>query len=155
MYMLMAAAESNGSDVVMSVMSGDDTAHISSLIKEAAEVADVILTSGGISVGKKDLLRKALAAAGAKIHFSQVDVRPGGAVTFATVGDTSVVSLSGSPFSAATCFNITGKLTIRLSANEQVSFEDFEAFSEALKKGFIKGKIIRNVVNDGEVVRFD
>ncbi len=155
MYLLMAAAESNGAEVVMSVMSGDDTAHISKLVKEAADVADIILTSGGISAGKKDLMRKALADAGAEIHFSQIDVRPGGAVTFATIGNTSVVSLSGSPFSAAACFNVTGKLTIRLSANDNVSLADFEGFCTDLKKGLSIGRRANNVVNNGEVVRFD
>ena len=154
MYMLMAAAEANGADVVMSAMSGDDLDKISRLVKEASETADVILTSGGINAGKKDIMRKALAEAGAEIHFSRLDVRPGGAVTFASLDGSSIVCLSGNPFSAAYSFGITGKMAIRLCSGESVDLKSFDEIcrNNPVKKP-LKGKI-RNLVNGGEVIRF-
>ena len=150
----MAAAEANGADTVMSAMSGDDQADISRLVKEASETADIILTSGGINAGKKEVMRKALADAGAEIHFSGIDVRPGGAVTFASLGECSIVCLSGNPFSAACCFELTGKLVIDICSGQLTEPEEFDERCRNFRPfRNVKGKI-RNLVNGGEVIRF-
>jgi len=154
MYMLMAAAGSCGAEIVMNVMSGDDLSEISRLVKEAAETADIILTSGGINLGKKDLMRKALADAGAEIHFSRLGVRPGGAVTFSSLGDTAIVCLSGSPYGAAACFEITGKTVISMCSGRDMSFEDFDAVCRVFPQSQQKKGPMRNLVNHGKTVRF-
>jgi molybdopterin molybdotransferase len=65
-----------------------------------AEHADVIVTSGGASVGDHDLIRPALEAWGATIAFWRVAMKPGKPLLIARKGDTLVLGLPGNPVSS-------------------------------------------------------
>ncbi|MET0270288.1 MAG: molybdopterin-binding protein, partial [Sphingomonas sp.] len=67
---------------------------------QAAGVADVIVTTGGASVGDHDLVRPALVQAGATIDFWRIAVKPGKPLLAGTLGDAVVVGLPGNPVSA-------------------------------------------------------
>ncbi len=67
---------------------------------EAARNADVIVTSGGASVGDHDLIRPALEAAGAQIDFWRVAMRPGKPLLVARHGSRIVLGLPGNPVSS-------------------------------------------------------
>jgi gephyrin len=84
--------------------------------------ADIILTSGGVSMGDRDLVKPCLAKMG-KIHFEKVRMKPGKPLTFAeiTTQDTSKPSkavlafgLPGNPVSCMVCFNLFVVPAIRL-----------------------------------------
>lgn len=62
--------------------------------------ADILVTTGGASVGDHDLVRPALLAAGAAIDFWKVAVRPGKPMMAGRLGDTVVLGLPGNPVSA-------------------------------------------------------
>jgi molybdopterin molybdotransferase len=62
--------------------------------------ADVLVTTGGASVGDHDLVRPALEAAGAKIDFWRIALRPGKPMMAGRLGDALVVGLPGNPVSA-------------------------------------------------------
>jgi molybdopterin molybdotransferase len=62
--------------------------------------ADVLVTTGGASVGDHDLVRPALEAAGAKIDFWRIALRPGKPMMAGTLGDAVIVGLPGNPVSA-------------------------------------------------------
>jgi molybdopterin molybdotransferase len=62
--------------------------------------ADLLVTSGGASVGDHDLVRPALEAAGATIDFWRVALRPGKPMMAGRLGDTMVLGLPGNPVSA-------------------------------------------------------
>jgi molybdopterin molybdotransferase len=62
--------------------------------------ADVLVTSGGVSVGDHDLVRPALEAAGAAIDFWRIALRPGKPLMAGTLGDAVVIGLPGNPVSA-------------------------------------------------------
>ena len=66
----------------------------------AAREADVIVTTGGASVGDHDLVRPALAQAGAALDFWRVRMRPGKPLMAGRLGDTIVLGLPGNPVSA-------------------------------------------------------
>lgn len=66
----------------------------------AAVDADLLVTTGGASVGDHDLVRPALAAAGAAIDFWRVAVRPGKPMMAGRMRDTVVIGLPGNPVSA-------------------------------------------------------
>ena len=65
-----------------------------------AEGADVVVTSGGASVGDHDLIRPALEAWGAEIDFWKVAIKPGKPIMIATRGHQIVVGLPGNPVSS-------------------------------------------------------
>ena len=67
---------------------------------------DVLITSGGVSVGEHDLVRGALAELGAEEIFWRVAVKPGKPIAFATRGDTLVFGLPGNPVSSLVGFEL-------------------------------------------------
>jgi molybdopterin molybdotransferase len=70
---------------------------------DAAGPADVIVTSGGASVGDHDLIRPALERWGAELAFWRVAMRPGKPILHATRGATHVLGLPGNPVSSLVC----------------------------------------------------
>lgn len=77
---------------------GDSEKEVAGLLKKAAEDADVILTTGGVSVGKKDILHGALDLLGAEKIFWRVRLQPGMPTIFSVYKNTQILSLSGNPF---------------------------------------------------------
>ena len=72
---------------------------LSNAFKVAAN-ADIIVTSGGASVGDHDLVRPALLAAGASLDFWKIAMRPGKPLMAGQLGDSLVLGLPGNPVSA-------------------------------------------------------
>ena len=70
-------------------------------LREAAQKADLILTTGAVSVGKKDIMHEALKMAGAERVFWKVKVKPGMPTLFSVYQGVPVLSLSGNPFGVA------------------------------------------------------
>jgi molybdopterin molybdotransferase len=66
--------------------------------------ADVILTSGGVSVGKYDLVKDTLTEVGMKVKFWKVAMKPGKPLVFGTIGEKPVFGLPGNPSSAMISF---------------------------------------------------
>jgi len=78
----------------------DDLDAISAMLASMAEGADIIVTTGGASVGDHDLVLPALEKAGAKIDFWRVAMRPGKPVMIGRLGQAVVLGLPGNPVSA-------------------------------------------------------
>jgi molybdopterin molybdotransferase len=97
--MLAAALSAAGAEVerVPSV-ADDESAHRDAL--ERGLAADVLVTSGGVSVGPHDLVRRIEAELGVEEIFWQVAVKPGKPVAFGVRGDTLVFGLPGNPVSS-------------------------------------------------------
>lgn len=69
-------------------------------LKQACSFSDIIITTGGVSVGKKDILHGALDRAGARKVFWRVLIQPGTPTIFSVYNNTLIISLSGNPFGA-------------------------------------------------------
>ena len=78
-----------------------------------AEGVDALVTTGGVSVGAKDLVRDALADAGARLDFWRVAMRPGKPVAFGRRGRTAVFGLPGNPASAFVTFELFVRPALR------------------------------------------
>src|SRR5690606_12413986 len=83
---------------------GDDLATLKARISAAARNSDMLITTGGVSVGKYDLTKTALAALGAQIFFERVRIKPGKPTVFARLKKTTFFGLPGNPVSAAATF---------------------------------------------------
>jgi len=68
-----------------------------------ARGADLLLTTGGASVGEHDLVQKALGRQGMELDFWKIAMRPGKPLMFGSLGDTPVLGLPGNPVSAVVC----------------------------------------------------
>jgi molybdopterin molybdotransferase len=94
-----------GADVARVAAVGDDeTAHREAL--EQALEADLVVTSGGVSVGPHDLVRRVEAALGVEEVFWRVAVKPGKPISFGVRGRTLVFGLPGNPVSALVGFEL-------------------------------------------------
>ncbi|PXA85085.1 molybdopterin molybdenumtransferase MoeA [Nostoc sp. 3335mG] len=78
----------------------DDLDRITQAFRDAAAQADIIVTTGGVSVGDRDLVRPALEQAGAALDFWRVAMRPGKPLLAGTLGGAVVLGLPGNPVSS-------------------------------------------------------
>lgn len=100
MPMIDAALRSFGVNVTGTYMTGDDAAVCAERIKEAGADADLIVTSGGVSVGKKDILHEVVELLHAQKLFWQVDIKPGSPMLAALYQGKPLLCLSGNPYGA-------------------------------------------------------
>jgi molybdopterin molybdotransferase len=99
-YALMAAAEDAGAEVVWQGHARDEEAELEAAMRSALNGADVVLTSGGVSMGTRDLIKPLLERT-ATIHFGRVAFKPGKPLTFATTHDGKLAfGLPGFPVSS-------------------------------------------------------
>jgi molybdopterin molybdotransferase len=104
---LMAQAERAGAELA-GFERVPDSAEVTKAVLEAAldEVADVLVVSGGVSVGPHDHVKDALAALGVKQVFWGVNLRPGKPTWFGTRGGQLAFGLPGNPVSAMVTFQL-------------------------------------------------
>ncbi len=106
LFGLCAAAQQHGAFVSPLGVARDSLRDLMSRIRRGLSVCDLLLTSGGVSVGERDLVREALRRCGVKIAFSSVAMRPGKPFTFGTKGRKLVFGLPGNPVSSLLAFDL-------------------------------------------------
>ena len=95
-----------GARVMMTRTVGDDLEVMAEALKEAADQAELVVTTGGVSVGQKDLTEEALLSIGAEILFHGIAIKPGMPTLAAEKDGVLFIGLSGNPFSAAIPFEM-------------------------------------------------
>ncbi len=84
----------------------------------AADNHDIVITSGGVSMGDYDLVKAALKDIGAEIYFDRVIIRPGKPIVFARRSETYFFGLPGNPVSTSVTFNVFVRPAIRKMQGE-------------------------------------
>lgn len=102
-YTLMAAVRQAGAIPVDLGLVPDDADALRAALDRGLRTADLVISTGGVSMGTRDLLKSLLVERGT-IHFGRVRVKPGKPVTFATIGQVPVFALPGNPVSALVSF---------------------------------------------------
>ena len=112
--MLRSLCEKAGAKTVVLRQTGDDLNMLKAVISKSVDVnqrskianrkSQILVITGGVSVGKYDLTKAALRDLGAKIYFERVCLKPGKPTVFAKLGETLVFGLPGNPVSAAVTF---------------------------------------------------
>ena len=134
-------------------MFSDSADALADAIYEAAENADVIITTGGVSVGAKDILHETLPLLFADRIFWKVKLKPGSPVMFSLYRERPLLSLSGNPFAASATFELFarpllaklfGCADLKPIVTEGALAEDFT------KKG-CSSRFVRAVFRDGVV----
>jgi molybdopterin molybdotransferase len=111
-YALLAAAREAGCATRSLGIARDDLATQRETVLRGLEQADVLITSGGASMGTRDLIKTILAEIGT-IHFGRVAFKPGKPTTFATVGDKLIFGLPGYPVSSLVSFEVFVRPALR------------------------------------------
>jgi molybdopterin molybdotransferase len=103
-FALSALVRSDGGHVIELGIARDTVADIAAALRRAVDAkADILVTSGGASVGEHDLVQQALAAAGLKLSFWRVALRPGRPMMHGKLGDMQVLGVPGNPVSSYVC----------------------------------------------------
>ena len=114
--MLIAAIKAVGGEVMDLGISGDSQASLEAAVQRGLVSADVLLTSGGVSMGDLDLIKPLLEHAG-QVHFGRVRMKPGKPITFATTSQGKhtclVFGLPGNPVSSLVTFYLFAVPAIR------------------------------------------
>ena len=112
-YSISAYAELAGAVVERMPLTGDETSLLKKQITAAAERCDVIVTSGGVSMGVYDVTKTALKELEAEIFFERVALRPGKPTVFARLPNgTLVFGLPGNPVSVSVTFNLFARTAL-------------------------------------------
>jgi molybdopterin molybdotransferase len=110
-YLLEAAVRRAGAVAHRLGVAQDTVESLREKFGEAMQ-SDLILTSGGVSVGDFDLVKNIMAEQGA-INFWRINMRPGKPVAFGHIGQVPLLGLPGNPVSAAITFELFGRPVIR------------------------------------------
>jgi len=90
-------------------------------VKSALD-CDIIITSGGVSVGDADFTKEAFGAFGYEILFDKVAIKPGKPTTFGKIGDKIILNLPGNPMAAALNFELFGRSIIYAMSGAKAKF---------------------------------
>lgn len=135
-YSLAGYAESAGAEVVSSGIVRDDFAATREAIAAALNIADVVMLSGGVSMGDYDLVKPALAELGAEIFVEKVAMHPGKPTVFAKLGDKVIFGLPGNPVSVAVSFHLFARPALmQMQGAKEIHLPRFQAFATRQVKG--------------------
>jgi molybdopterin molybdotransferase len=105
-FALLAQVHETGAEARRVATASDEANVLRSAMEDALISADVVVTSGGVSVGEKDLVKGTLLNLGVEQIFWGIKLKPGKPVFFGTREDTSFFGLPGNPVSAMVCFEL-------------------------------------------------
>lgn len=119
LYSLSARIEELGYHVLSMEHVGDNILKIGEAIEKAFEKSDIVFTTGGASVGEKDLMQKVSESIGFEKLFWKIKIKPGSAVVCSKREEKILISLSGNPNAALTTFELLGKPVLKKLEGEE------------------------------------
>ena len=119
LYSLSARIEELGYNVLSMEHVGDNILKIGEAIEKAFEKSDIVFTTGGASVGEKDLMQKVSESIGFERLFWKIKIKPGSAVVCSKRQEKILISLSGNPNAALTTFELLGKPVLKKLEGEE------------------------------------
>lgn len=142
---LCARLREMGCEILQYETAGDDRDKIADKISEVLKEADLILTTGGVSVGDKDLVPDVIESLNGRVLFHGIRVKPGMPTMLSVVEDIPVLSLSGNPFAVAALFELLvgGYLADRA---EEVYIQKKE--TKVLRQTFVKTGKPKRIVKE-------
>jgi molybdenum cofactor synthesis domain-containing protein len=112
-YSIEAYASLAGALVKRLPLATDDTSVLKKQLAEAADAADVVITSGGVSMGVYDFTKSALKERGAEIFFERISLKPGKPMVFARMPSGALAfALPGNPVSVSVTFNLFARAAL-------------------------------------------
>ncbi len=126
--MLLSLVRAAGAEPLDAGVLPDAPEPLAARLAELARTADLVLTSGGVSMGGRDPLRPAFAAAGGTIAAWRVALKPGKPIFFGRLGPAAFTGLPGNPLAAFVGFQLFAAAQIaRLCGSEPAPFAAFRS----------------------------
>ena len=137
-FAVIAQAHEIGAEARRISAASDEAGVISDAVREALQSADVVVTSGGVSVGEKDLVKGAMLELGVEQVFWGVKFKPGKPLFFGVRDDVRFFGLPGNPVSAMVCFELFVRPTLmKMMGREDNRRPHIEVyFEEDVKNNF-------------------
>jgi molybdopterin molybdotransferase len=137
-YAVVAQAREAGAEARRLYAASDEPEVLRAAVEEALQTADVVVTSGGVSVGEKDLVKGTMLDLGVEQVFWGVKFKPGKPLFFGKRGETSLFGLPGNPVSAMVCFDLFVRPALmRMMGREDRKRPHIEVyFEEPVKNSF-------------------
>lgn len=115
---LTARLHELGVELTVLDSAADDPARVADALLRALPESDLLLTTGGVSVGKKDIFHQVLPLMGAQRLFWKVAMKPGSPLLCGLCQDKLMICLSGNPFAALACFEVFAVPVLRALSGE-------------------------------------
>jgi molybdopterin molybdotransferase len=132
-YSLAALVAECGGEPVQLPIAPDEEGKLTDLIQEGLK-ADMLLLSGGVSMGKFDLVEQAIKSLGAKFFFTGALIQPGKPVVFGEVGTIPFFGLPGNPVSVMVTFELFARQVVEALSGAET--ERLKSAKAKLKKDF-------------------
>ncbi len=116
-----ARAQELGCEIDFIGTAADTLEDIKEHIKSALD-SDLIITSGGVSVGDADFTKEAFGAFNMQTMFDKVEIKPGKPTTFGYINNTFVLNLPGNPLAAALNFELFAQSIILALSGEKAKY---------------------------------
>lgn len=105
---IAAMAQHAGAEAVLLGIAGDDKALIKQRIVEGLACADIVVTTGGVSVGDYDFVKDIIGDLAMETIIEGADIKPGRHIRVVKVGEKYIIALPGFPYSSAVVFGLYG-----------------------------------------------
>lgn len=138
--MLASLARTSGIEVLREERVSDEKDKLVAAIRDALEAVDIVVISGGVSVGESDFVLEALNDLGLTVHFSRVTTKPGKPVVYATGHGGIVFGLPGNPVSAYLTFHL---YVLRAVAQMTGASRKLREISLPMERAFVRRKAAR------------
>lgn len=152
-FLLMGRFQELGFSSITGKHVGDDVSLMAKALQEACACSDFVLTTGGVSVGEKDILHDALKEMGASRIFWKVQMKPGTPTIFSVCQNKMIISLSGNPFGALANFELLIRPALaKMSRDVSLAMREKTAvMAEDFPKASKRRRFVRAVERDGIV----
>lgn len=130
---------------------GDDPAAVAEAMKQLLNRCDVLITTGGVSVGDKDIFHQALPLLGAEQEFCRVNLKPGTPAMYSVWQGKPILSLSGNPFAAAATFELLARPLLAALAGEDGPRWGEGVLDTPFPKASPKRRFIRGRYENGHI----
>ncbi|MDR3332294.1 MAG: molybdopterin molybdotransferase MoeA [Synergistaceae bacterium] len=153
LYYLASRLDELGADVGMTEIVGDVRQEIEKCLKLAVSASDAVITTGGVSVGERDLMYETLDGMNAEVVFHGISMKPGSPTLFAKLAGTPVLSLSGNPFAAVSSFELLMRPLLHAMTGDPdlAPMRVSARLATKFKKASHIRRFIRGIYKDGEV----
>ncbi len=150
-YTLYGMLDAMGAEIIDMGVVRDRRDAVEAALREAADLADLVITSGGVSVGEADYIKEVLAAIG-EVRFWKVAMKPGRPLAFGTLGQARFFGLPGNPVSVMVTFSqfVAPALRRMAGGRQQVALEIRARATTPLKKRPGRMEFQRGILGRGD-----
>jgi molybdenum cofactor synthesis domain-containing protein len=135
-YSLAGYAEAAGAEVSSAGIAPDDFVATREAVSDALSKSDVVMLSGGVSMGDYDLVKPALVDLGAEVMVEKVAMHPGKPTVFAKLGEKIVFGLPGNPVSVAVSFHLFARpALLKMQGASDIHLPRMRAYASRQVKG--------------------